>query len=143
MKTYFKCEVSYVKNNEIDDPKLVSEQYLVEAISYTDAETAIHKNMEEILGQNVFTVKKIEKAKIHEIIDIDGGAETFWLAKTSFIATSDKGAEKKVVENVLVNANSAKQALEKLLDKFKDGAQAVTTRIVGLTETTILEIFPC
>lgn len=140
MKTYFKCEVSYLKEDESSgEEKQVSEQRLVNADSYTEAETAIHKHMEELLGQKTFTVKKIEKAKIHDTIDIDQGAE-FWLAKTSFIVTTESGKDKKVVENVLVNAKHIKAAMEKLLVKFEQGTQAVTTRVVSLVETTIVEV---
>lgn len=140
MKNYFKCEVAYVKGSETEEEKLVTEHYLVEAVNYTEAETVIHQKMEEMLAQVTFTVKKIDKAKIHEIIDLDGGAD-FWLAKTSFITTNDAGKEKKTVENVLVNASGIKKAMEKLVERFKENTSAVHTRIIGLAETTILEVY--
>jgi hypothetical protein len=137
---YFKCEVSYVQEQDNGDQKLVTEVYLVKAINYTEAETMIHQKMEELLAQVTFTVKKIEKTKINEILDVEGGAD-FWLAKTSYIVTSESGKEKKVTETILVNANTIKVALEKLAFKFREGTAAVTTRVIGLSETTIKEVF--
>lgn len=136
IKTYFKCEVSYLKAVELsNEEKLVSEQYVVEATNYGDAETQIHKIMEAILGNKTFTVKKVEKFRLHNILNKEAG-EAFWVAKSQYIAD-----EKKVVETILVSAEdldevvAAMNALHGTYDKMLD------VKTIAINKSKVLEVF--
>lgn len=134
----FKCDISYLKGEEGSaDQKMVTENFIIKAINYTDAETKMHKFAEESSIRNF--QYKLAAIKINEFIDQNFGAD-FWMSKTSYIVTTDSGKEKTIKETQLVNASTFDEAVRKVRDYFKTVAFTVHTRLIGLQETKILAI---
>jgi hypothetical protein len=119
--------------------KKVTEPYLVDALSFTEAEARIIEEIRPyITGE--FTITDIKRAKLTELFFNDNG-DRFFKAKVMFISLDEKsGTEKKTAVQMLAQASDIKEAL-KVVDKGMEGTLADYT-IAALTETTIMDVFP-
>ncbi|MDR0825007.1 MAG: DUF4494 domain-containing protein [Prevotella sp.] len=139
MHNWFECKVSYEKMLENGMQKKVTEPYLVDALSFTEAEARIIEEIRPyITGE--FTITDIKRAKLTELFFNDNG-DRFFKAKVMFISLDEKsGTEKKTAVQMLAQASDIKEAL-KVVDKGMEGTLADYT-IAALTETTIMDVFP-
>lgn len=139
MALYFECRARYDKMQENGVVKKVTEPYLVDALTFTEAESRfIEKITPFISGE--FSVTVARKTKIAEIFNI--GAERYWLAKVSFITLDENtGAEKRTVTQMLVGAPDFTNAVE----EFNEGMKSTLAdfELVSLSETKIMDVFPC
>ena len=139
MRTWFLCRVKYAKENEQGLLKNVSEQYLVDAVSFTEAEARIY----DMLGSTIrgdFQVTNISKSNFVDVFhyeDID-----IWhkCKITYVIADADSGKEKKVTQYMLVTAHNVKEAYERIHESLNN--MLVTFRVPDVTESPIVEVFP-
>ena len=139
MQTWFECKVKYVKVDEDGRERKVSENYLVDAVSFTDAETRIIKEMESnIRGE--FTVENIKKSNIIEIFPHEDG-EWWYKAKISLITIDEKGGKEKKINNYfLVAADDLKQAMLRLEEALS--YILVPYQTTSLALSTIADVFP-
>ncbi len=139
MSIWYECKVKYNKIDENGKEKKVSEPYLLDAISFTEAESRINKEMEPyITGE--FTVTNIKVANYSEIQPNEDG-DRWFKCKVAFITLDeDKGVEKKTNTYVLVQANDVKEAYEQIEKSFSDTISDFT--IPAVTESPILDVFP-
>jgi len=139
MQTWFECKVKYVKVDEDGRERKVSENYLVDAVSFTDAETRIIKEMESnVRGE--FTVENIKKSNIVEIFPHEDG-EWWYKAKISLVTIDEKaGREKKINNYFLVAADDLKQAMLRLEDALS--YILVPYQTTSLALSTIADVFP-
>jgi hypothetical protein len=128
----FETKVKYVKIDENGKAKVVSENYLLDAVSFGDAEESIHEEMEQcITGE--FNVVAIKLSNINEVITGDPG-ETFYKGKITF---SDDG--KKSSMYILVNAESIETAYTNIDDVLSGvGSDYVIT---GIVDSKLIEYF--
>lgn len=119
--------------------KKVTEPYLVDALSFTEAEARIIEEIKPyITGE--FTITDIKRAKLSELFFNDNG-DRFFKAKVLFITLDEKsGTEKKTAANMLAQASDIKEAL-KVVEKGMEGTLA-DYAIASLAETTIMDVFP-
>lgn len=140
MLTLFECKIRYEKMDQLSGKeKMVTETYLFDAITYTEAEERIHRQMPEFISGDFFIVG-IRKAKYAEILPNDGG-DRWFKAKVSFITIDEKaGKEKKVSQQVLVMATGIKEAF----DNTVEGMNGTTDdfEVNSIAESPILEYFP-
>ena len=137
---WFETKVRYSKMGENGVEKKVTESYLVDALSCTEAEARTLKEMEPyITGE--FTVSDIKQAKYSEIfLDEADSADRFFKCKVVFITLDEKsGNEKESSTNMLVQASDLREAI-KSLDKGMEGSMA-DYRIKGVNETNIMDVF--
>jgi hypothetical protein len=66
---YFQVNVSIVDINEKGKQTKINEQYLVDAVSVTDAEVKITKMYEDEGGNVDFQVKSVKETKIIQVIE--------------------------------------------------------------------------
>jgi hypothetical protein len=138
MHNWFECKVSYEKILENGMQKKVTEPYLVDALSFTEAEARIIEEMTYITGE--FTISDIKRARYNELFFNDNG-DRFYKAKVMFISLDEKsGAEKKTEAQMLAQASSLKEALA-VVEKGMAGTLA-DYNSVSLTETPIMDAFP-
>ncbi|MDR2809367.1 MAG: DUF4494 domain-containing protein [Tannerellaceae bacterium] len=139
MHNWFECKVSYEKILENGIQKKVTEPYLVDALSFTEAEARIIEEMRPyITGE--FTVTDIKRARFSEIFFNENG-DRFYRIKVFFITLDEKsGAEKKSASQMLAQASTLKDAIAVMEDGMK-GTMADYT-IAMVTETALLDIFP-
>ena len=139
MHNWFECKVNYEKMLENGMQKKVTEPYLVDALSFTEAEARIIEEIKPyITGE--FTITDIKRAKLSELFFNDNG-DRFFKAKVMFISLDEKsGTEKKTAVNMLAQASDLKEAL-KIVEKGMEGTLA-DYAIASLSETTIMDVFP-
>lgn len=139
MHTWFETKISYEKEIEGGMMKKVTEPYLVDALSFTEAEARIIKEMTPYMSGE-FTVANIKRANYSEIFTDESG-DRWYKAKVVFITIDEKsGAEKKSSTNMLVQAADIRQALANL-DKGMSTSMA-DYEVASITETMLMDIFP-
>lgn len=138
MNNWYECKVKYEKTLETGTQKKVTEAYLVDAMSFTEAENRIIEEMTPyIVGE--FEVAAVKKARISELF-IDPEGDKWYRAKVMFITIDKKtGVEKKAASNMLVQASDFQRAVKNLEDGMK-GTMS-DWEIFSITETPILDIY--
>lgn len=139
MHNWFECKVSYDKTLPNGQQKKVTEPYLVDALSFTEAEARIIEEIKPYIGGE-FTISDIKRAKLSELFFNDNG-DRFFKAKVCFITLDEKsGTEKKTAVQMLAQASSLREALQ-VVNKGMEGTLA-DFYIPSLTETSIMDVFP-
>ncbi len=141
MHNWFECKIRYEKTLENGMNKKVTEPYLVDALSFTEAESRIIEEMTPFISGE-FTVSDIKRANYSELFSSDEEAADRWFkCKLYFITLDEKsGAEKKTATQVLVQAADLRDAVKKL-DKGMEGTMADYS-IASVTETAIMDVYP-
>ena len=141
MNTWFICTVRHEKMMENGLSKKVSEKYLVDGISFTEAEARIIEEMTPFISGE-FTVSDIKRANYSELFPSEEDAADRWFkCKLLFITLDEKsGAEKKTPTNVLVQAADLRDAVKKL-DEGMKGTMA-DYQIASIAETAIMDVYP-
>ena len=121
--------------------KKVTEPYLVDALSFTEAETRIIEEMTPFITGE-FTVADIRRANYSELFSSDEEAADRWFkCKLIFITLDEKsGAEKKSSTQVLVQAADLRDAVKKL-DEGMKGTMA-DYQIASVAETALMDVYP-
>jgi hypothetical protein len=136
---WFECKVKYVKIDENGKEKKVTEPYLVDAVSFTEAEARIHIELEKMIHSD-FMVTNISKSNISELFPNENG-DRWFKAKTFFVTVDEEsGKEKKSNNYMLVEANNVKDAYEYLTDGLSD--MIVPFEIPSVAESPIMDVFP-
>jgi len=120
--------------------KKVTESYVVDALSFSEAEERIIEEMSSYISGE-FAVTDIKKAAYKEIFFSDTDtADRWYKAKLQFITIDEKTAkEKKSSVNYLVNAGSFNGAV-KSIDEVMGGTM-IDYVIFSVTETTIMDVY--
>ena len=139
-RTWFETKVKYQKTMEDGSEKVVSEAYVVDALSFTEAESAIIDEM-SVYVSGELKVSGIGKAGYGEIFFSDVDDDDKWYkAKLQFI-TIDEKSEKEKRSNVtyLVQAKSLARALRHIDEVM--GKTMIDYDVVGLNETKLMDVF--
>jgi hypothetical protein len=138
--TWFECKIRYEKTLENGMVKKVTEPYLVDALSFTEAEARIIEEMKPFISGE-FTVSDIKRANYSELFFSDEEAADRWFkSKLLFITLDEKsGNEKKVATNVLIQASDLRDAVKKL-DEGMKGSMA-DYEIASMAETAIMDVY--
>jgi len=139
MQTWFECKVKYVKIDDDGRERKVSEVYLVDAVTFTDAETRIIEQMGTMV-RGEFIVDNIKKSNIVEIYPHDDG-EWWYKARIGIVTIDEKaGKEKKINNYFLVAADDIKQALQRL----EEGLSYILVpyQTTSLAICNIIDVFP-
>lgn len=138
MSNWFECKVRYEKLQENGAAKKVNEPYLVDALSFTEAESRITEEQRPFISGE-FTVSAIKSTKIAEIFWDETG-DRWYLVKVAFITIDEKTAsEKRSVSQILVQAANFRHALE----RFEEGMKGTMAdyEIVSINETPIMDVY--
>ena len=139
--TWYATKVRYQKTMEDGCEKVVTEQYLIEALSFTEAESAIIEEM-SVYVSGELKVSNLGQANFKEIFfsDVVDDDDKWYKAKLQFI-TIDEKTEKEKRSNVtyLVQAKSLARAL-RYIDEVM-GKTMIDYDIVGLNETKVYDVF--
>lgn len=141
MHTWFTCKIRYEKTMENGMNKTVTEPYLVDALSFTEAEARIIEEMTPFVSGE-FTVSAVNRARYSELFYADDeSADKWYKCKLGFITLDEKtGAEKKTFTNVLVQAFDLRDAVKRLDNGMK--GSMVDYIIVSVAETPIMDVYP-
>ena len=139
MHNWFECKVRYEKVAENGMNKKVTEPYLVDALSFTEAEARIIEEITPFISGE-FQVNAIKRANFSEIIPDENGDKWF-KCKLVFITLDEKSArEIKTATNILVQANNIDEA-KLSLDEAMKGTMA-DYLVESVIETKIMDVYP-
>jgi len=134
---WFITKVKYNKVNEEGMLKQVSEQYLVDADSYTEAESRIYQKLEE-MSIGYFDVTNISKTNYVDVFQYEDG-DLWHKCKVQYSPVSETGKEKKITQLMLVNSETVKQAYDRINESLSN--MLVTFTVPDIIETKIIEVF--
>lgn len=137
---WFECKIRYEKTMEDGMQKRVSENYVVDALSFSEAEERIIEEMSSYISGE-FDVMDIKKAPYKEIFFSDSDlADKWYKAKLQFITIDEKTEkEKRSSVNYLVQAGSFNSAV-KNIDEVMGGTM-IDYVIASVAETTLMDVF--
>lgn len=136
---WFECKVSYDKENEDGKLKKVSESYLVDALSFTEAESVITKEVSQFINGS-FDVEAVKKEKIHELFRSDSGEGLWVKVKVAFITVDEvSGKEKRVNVTMYQQSKDMFTVASDLKVNLKDSM--VDWEIKSAAETKILDVY--
>ncbi len=138
MSAWYECKVAYQKVLENGKSAKMNEVYLVDAVSFTEAETRIYKELAELIGD--FSLKTVKKARITELVHNEE-AEKWYKVKVSLITYDEKsGKEMKSNQIILTSAENLREAYDSVTDLFSGSIS--DHEILEIVSTPIIEIFP-
>lgn len=138
MASWFECKIRYDKTQENGSIKKVTEPYLVDALSFTEAEARIIEEQTPFISGEV-NVTAVKRTKISEIF-WDDSADKWYLVKVAFITIDEKSAvEKKTTSLILVAGSDFKGAYDNFMEGMK-GTMA-DFEVVSITETPLMDVY--
>lgn len=138
MALWFECKVRFDKIMENGSVKRVTESYLVDALSFTEAEARIIQEQTPFISGD-FSIPAIKKTNIAEIF-YDNTADKWWSVKYNIITIDEKSAkERRAAVYVMVQADSQQGAT----DAFNRGMKGTMAdfEIASIAETTIMDVY--
>ena len=137
---WFECKIRYEKVMEDGLQKKVNENYVVDALSFSEAETRITEEMSSYISGE-FEVADIKKAAYKEIFFTDDNvADKWYKAKLQFITIDEKTEkEKRSTVNYLVQAGSMNGAM-KNIDEVMGGTM-IDYVVASVVETTLMDVY--
>ena len=141
MNYWFECKVSYERQADSMGMKKVSESYLVDALSFTEAEKRISKEVRPFVSVGELEVVNIRRARIAELfLNEEAEDDRYFRAKVIFITVDEKsGSEKKTSATMIVKSDSLPNAVTEL--KAQLDSQMASYEIAAVTDTQILDVF--
>ncbi|MDP4201467.1 MAG: DUF4494 domain-containing protein [Bacteroidota bacterium] len=139
MHNWFECKVRYEKTGEDGLPKKVTEHYLIDALSFTEAEKRIIEEVKPFVSGE-FTVSTVKRSRIAELFANSSG-DKWYRAKVNFISLDEeKGLEKRITTTMYQQANKLDEALDLLMASL--GNTLSDWEVVEIKETAIMDVYP-
>lgn len=139
MRIWFLAKIKYAKENEQGLLKDVTEQYLVDAVSFTECETIIHKKVGEYIRGD-FQIVSIARSSFVETFFYED-SDVWWKCKMRYLVCDANSGKEKIVNQLhLVTAEDAKQAYDRIHESMSN--MLVSFTIPEVVKTEILDVFP-
>jgi hypothetical protein len=136
---WYECKVKYRKTHETGEQKVTTDTYLLDAVSYTEAESRITEEMKTFTNED-FRIMNIKVANFSEVHPFEN-SDRWFKSKVSLIALDEEsGKERKTNIYLLVQANDIKEAFENTTTAMAETMGEYT--IPAITESPILDVFP-
>lgn len=138
MPTWFQTKIRYQQQDDKGKVKTISETYLIDAVSYTDAEARTY----DIVARNTpeFNLHGLSRMKLAEVFFEENNAEKWFKAKVSYISFDEKAQkEKKIPYNMLINAHNPREVYDLLIERL---GKVQDYEITDINLTNILDVFP-
>ncbi len=138
MHNWFECKIKYEKTAEEGKIAKMSEGYLVDALSFTEAEARITEEMKPFISGE-FEVANIKRSRINEMF-FDENGDKWYRSKVNFVTLDEeKGIEKRTGVTMMVQASDMKKALDGIIEGMKDSL--ADYEIASITETAIMDVY--
>ena len=138
MKSWFVCTVKYTKEDDKGNRKKITEPYLVDAVSFSEAEARIYQELESII-QGDFYVNDISKSNFEDVFHYDD-ADVWYKCKVTYTDVDHESQkEKKITKYMLVSAHDVKQAYERMQESLN--TMIVPFEIPSIVESSFVEVF--
>jgi hypothetical protein len=137
--TWYECKVKYRKLQETGEQKLVTEPYLVDALSYTEAEKRINEEMASYVSEE-FKITNIKVANYAEIHPFEN-ADRWFRSKVSLVSFDEEsGKERKSNMYLLIQGNDLREAFDNTIQVMKNTMGDYT--VPAISESPIMDVFP-
>ena len=138
MALWIEVKARYDKMQENGSVKKVTEPYLVDALSCTEAEARATEELRPFISGE-FSISSVTTTKISEIF-WDASGDRFYKVKVNYITIDEKTAtEKRTATYILVQASSFKDAYDNFIEGMK-GTMA-DYEIEGINETKYMDVY--
>ncbi len=140
MNNWFECKVSYERQAEAGGMVKVSEAYLVDALSFTEAEARIIEEIRPLISIGELSVTNIRRMKLADLFLSDNDEDDrFYRIKVMMITYDEKAdKEKKTAVAVLIQSDSLINAVKRLEQEY---GELENYEIAAVTETALLDVF--
>lgn len=137
---WFETKIRYAKTQEDGTQKNVTEQYVVDALSFTEAEGSILEEMKVYISGD-YKITDIKPAAYHEIFFSDMEKDDKWYkTKLQFITIDEKTEkEKHSTVTYLVQAATLPAAVKNIGEVM--GGTMIDYEITSVAETQIMDVF--
>lgn len=138
---WFEGKVKYIRVGEDGRERKVTEAYLLDVMSYTEAENRITKEMQSIVSGE-FWISGLKKSNITEVVPSENENDDRWYKAKVVIIDADEvsGREKRAFQYYLVAASDTKRALENLNKSLS--TFVVPCEVVSIADTQFVDVFP-
>lgn len=140
-KIWFRAKIRYEKTEENGMNKRVSENYLVDALSFTEAGARIIDEVTPFISGE-FTVTDLKRENISELFSSEADKDDRWYKiKVAFVTLDEKsGKERKSYSYMLVQSSDTASA-EKMLHERMKGTLS-NYEVMEVKETNIIDVYP-
>ena len=141
MHTWFECKIRYEKVMENGMQKKVTEPYLVDALSFTEAEARIIEEMTPFITGE-FKVSATKQTKYSEVVPSQQEVDDIWYKAKLNLITFDvnSGSEKKSPTHILIQACDIRQAIS-YIDEHMKGTMA-DYEIEAVSDSKLMDVYP-
>ena len=139
-RNWYKFRVKYSKEMDDGKKKKVSEEYLVDAESFTETEKRANKAATDRIGTRDFDITAISREPVSDIIKGTEQDDNHWYKAVVALVTVDEetGQKKFAPQVIYVNAEATKEADELLRDHME--SSQVDWEIKSIAETKVLGV---
>jgi hypothetical protein len=138
MSKFFECKVKYHKVDNAGKEVSAIESYLVDAVTFGEAESRITKELESVVPGELF-VSSIKRVYYTELVQ-NSNFDRYFRVKVAFMSEDESnGKLKKVMENLLVQADTPKDAMV-FADKALETVMMDYEKVL-IAETAIMDVF--
>ncbi|MGO2103341.1 MAG: DUF4494 domain-containing protein [Psychroflexus halocasei] len=136
---WYECKVKYRKTHETGEKKISTDTYLLDAVSFTEAEARLNEEM-KTLTEEEFRIMNIKVANFSEVHPFENSNRWFKVKVSLVMIDERSGKEKKSNTYLLVQANDVKEAYENTTKAMAEtmGDYAIP----AINESPILDVFP-
>lgn len=139
INNWFECKVKYIKVGTDGKESKITTSYLMDALSFTEAESRMTGKM-EFIADGEFIITDESRSNITEVFPNEDG-DRWFNAKTEYISTDgDNGKESKQIVHMLVQAKNVKHAYECIEKELKGSLIPFETPFIK--ESPIVDVFP-
>lgn len=129
---FFNIKVKYLTQLEDQSIKKVTKQYVLKAISFTDAETQIRTNLENDIPE--FNIVNCNPFNIQDV-RIDETKESFFKVKVAYQDIDEAtGKVKKLIENYIIQGNEIKDVTTSTNEMLKGSIMDYVIENIQLTK---------
>lgn len=140
MTTYY---ISTVRSDKTMDNGLVrkvNEQYLVDALSFAEAEARTFGELKQYANEGEFSIPSIVQPRISAAL-LDGGGERFYRVKYVLVTLNEKtGLEKETTVALIIRADDFADAYNSFRHYMEQSV--ADYRLLAITETPIVDYIP-
>lgn len=137
---FFEVGIRYLKTQEDGSQKNVTEKYVIDALSFGEAEASAIKEMSVYISGDYKLTSNVP-ANYHEVVTTDAtNADKWYKVRCAFISIDEKTEkEKRSTVNYLVQASSLRNALDNF-DSFMGGTM-LDYEVVSVQATKLMDVF--
>lgn len=137
---WFEAKVKSIRVDESGRERKVTDMYLLDAMSYTEAESRIMEEMEAVV-KGEYYISGLKKSNVTEVVpSVDENDDRWYKAKVAVVDADEvSGKEKRSFVHCLVAAANTDRALENLNEFLS--TYVVPVEVVCIADTQVMDVF--